>query len=171
MGGWEKKSEMCAFDAIVPGSFDPVTLGHVDIIERAAHLFPRVHVAVADNSAKTATFTREERVAMLREACAHLPNVTVGWFSGLLVDYAAKAGAVAIVRGLRAVSDFEYELQMAHTNRCLAGNMETVFIPTKTDYSFLSSSIVKEIARLGGSVEGLVPEGVRRRLRERFGPH
>lgn len=105
---------------------------------------------------------------MLKDACSHLPNVTVGWFSGLLVEYASKAGAVAIVRGLRAVSDFEYELQMAHTNRCLSSGIETVFIPTKTEYSFLSSSVVKEIARLGGSVEGLVPEGVRQLLRARY---
>lgn len=160
---------MCAFDAIVPGSFDPVTLGHVDIIERASRLFPRVHVAVASNSAKSPTFTCEERIQMLRESCAHIPNVSVGSFNGLLVDYAQRAGAVAIVRGLRAVSDFEYELQMAHTNRCLSSGIETVFIPTKTEYSFLSSSVVKEIARLGGSVEGLVPESVRQRLRERFG--
>lgn len=160
---------MCAFDAIVPGSFDPVTNGHVDIIERAARLFARVHVAVAENRAKSPTFSCEERLIMLREACAHLPNVTVGSFEGLLVEYAKKAGAVAIVRGLRAVSDFEYELQMAHTNRCLGREVETVFIPTTTEYSFLSSSIVKEIARLGGSVKGLVPEGVERFLRERFG--
>jgi len=159
---------LCSFDAIVPGSFDPVTNGHLDIIERAARLFPRVHVAVAVNSSKSPLFTCEERVAMLRETCRHLPNVTVGSFEGLLVEYAEKAGAVAIVRGLRAVSDFEYELQMAHTNRCLSSRIETVFIPTRTEYSFLSSSIVREIARLGGSVEGLVPEGVRQLLRAKF---
>jgi pantetheine-phosphate adenylyltransferase len=104
---------------------------------------------------------------MLRSACGHLSNVSVGSFDGLLVEYAAQTGAKAIVRGLRAVSDFEYELQMAHTNRCLTG-IETVFIPTKTEYSFLSSSIVKEIARLGGSVEGLVPADVQQRLGARF---
>lgn len=154
--------------AVVPGSFDPVTNGHVDIIERASKLFGRVHVAVAANSAKAPTFTRDERVEMLSEACAHLSNVSVGWFDGLLVEYAATIQAAAIVRGLRVVSDFEYELQMAHTNRCLAPEVETVFVPTKTEYSFLSSSIVKEIARLGGSVEGLVPDGVRRRLTEKL---
>lgn len=159
---------MCAFDAIVPGTFDPVTNGHLDIIERAARLFPRVHVAVAADSSKQPLFTCEERVAMLRETCKHLKNVSVGMFKGLLVEYAEKAGAVVIVRGLRVVTDFEYELQMAHTNRCLSGRIETVFIPTKTEYSFLSSSIVKEIARLGGSVEGLVPEGVRQLLRAKF---
>jgi pantetheine-phosphate adenylyltransferase len=157
--------------AIVPGSFDPVTNGHVDIIERASKLFRDVHIAVAANSAKTPTFSREERIAMLSEACGHLPNVTIGSFDGLLAEYAQRVGARTIVRGLRAVSDFEYELQMAHTNRCLAPEVETVFVPTRTDYSFLSSSIVKEIARLGGSVEGLVPDGVRQRLREKFEQH
>jgi pantetheine-phosphate adenylyltransferase len=156
------------YDAIVPGSFDPPTCGHIDIIERAARLFRRVNVAVAANGAKAPLFSEAERVEMLREACAHLPHVAVGPFDGLLVAYAHANGALAIVRGLRAVSDFEYELQMAHTNRCLSGSIETVFVPTKTEYSFLSSSIVKEIARLGGSVEGLVPDGVRRRLNERF---
>ena len=159
---------MFAFIAIVPGSFDPVTNGHVDIIERASRLFRTVHVAVADNSAKRATFTRSERVAMITQACGHLTNVTVGWFDGLLVEYARAIGARAIVRGLRAVSDFEYELQMAHTNTCLAPEVETVFMPTRADYSFLSSSIVKEIARLGGSVEGLVPDGVRQQLRDKL---
>jgi pantetheine-phosphate adenylyltransferase len=154
--------------AVVPGSFDPVTNGHIDIIECSSRLFAHVQVAVAANSAKRPTFTREERVAMLTEACAHLPNVTVGWFDGLLVEYAGAIEAGTIVRGLRAVSDFEYELQMAHTNRCLAPEVETVFVPTRTDFSFLSSSIVKEIARLGGSVEGLVPDGVRQRLREKL---
>lgn len=154
--------------AVVPGSFDPVTNGHVDIIERACKLFRVVHVAVAVNAAKEPTFTRDERVEMLRLACAHLPEVTIGTFDGLLADYAVAIRAGTIIRGLRAVSDFEYELQMAHTNRCLAPDIETVFVPTRTDYSFLSSSIVKEIARLGGSVEGLVPDGVRQRLREKF---
>ncbi len=159
---------MFACVAIVPGSFDPVTNGHIDVIERASRLFRTVRVAVADNSAKRPTFSRDERVGMLTEACGHLSNVTIGWFDGLLVEYARAISAHAIVRGLRAVSDFEYELQMAHTNRCLAPEVETVFMPTRTDYSFLSSSIVKEIARLGGSVEGLVPDGVRQRLREKF---
>ncbi len=159
---------MFACVAIVPGSFDPVTNGHVDVIERASRLFRAVHVAVADNSAKRPTFTRDERVAMLSEACSHLPNVTIGWFEGLLAEYARAISARAIVRGLRAVSDFEYELQMAHTNRCLAPEVETVFMPTRADYSFLSSSIVKEIARLGGSVEGLVPDGVRQQLRQKL---
>jgi pantetheine-phosphate adenylyltransferase len=154
-------------DAIVPGSFDPVTNGHLDIIERASHLFANVGVAVAKNSAKTSLFSVEERIEMLQEVCAHLPNVSIGSFDGLLVEYAAQRGAGAIVRGLRAVSDFEYELQMALMNRRLYPGVETVFMMTGAEYSYLSSSIVKEIARLGGSVEGLVPDSVRQRLRDK----
>lgn len=153
--------------AVVPGSFDPVTCGHLDIIERASRLFDQVTVAVAVNRRKSPLFTGEERVQMLTEACAHLSNVTVTRFSGLLATYARSVGATAVVRGLRAVSDFEYELQMAHTNRRLCPDVETVFVMTTTEYSFLSSSIVKEIARLGGSVEGLVPDSVRQRLRDK----
>ncbi|MCC6730113.1 MAG: pantetheine-phosphate adenylyltransferase [Chthonomonadales bacterium] len=157
------------YDAIVPGTFDPVTNGHLDIIERAAQLFPTVHVAVAASSNKSALFTPEERVAMLHEVCAQMGTVSVGSFAGLLVDYAGECGAHVIVRGLRAVSDFEYELQMAHTNRRLRPDLETVFVMTTTEYSFLSSSIVKQIARLGGPVEGLVPDSVRQRLRDKVG--
>ena len=155
--------------AIVPGSFDPVTNGHLDIIHRAARLFERVVVAVAINSAKTPLFSVEERVEMLRECCAEWPNVTVGSFEGLLVEYARQCGATVIVRGLRAVMDFEYELQMAHMNRHLCPEVETAFLMTGAEYSYLNSSIVKEIARLGGSVEGLVPQSVRQRLREKAG--
>src|SRR5579872_5156764 len=155
--------------AIVPGSFDPVTNGHLDIIERAAHLFVHVTVAVAINSAKAPLFALEERVQMLEEVCSHLANVSVGTFTGLLAEYAQQCGARAIVRGLRAVSDFEYELQMALMNRRLCPGVETVFMMTGAEYSYLSSSIVKEIARLGGSVEGLVPDSVRQRLRQKVG--
>jgi pantetheine-phosphate adenylyltransferase len=155
--------------AIVPGSFDPVTNGHLDIIERASHLFDTVTVAVAINSAKAPLFTLDERVEMIREATADLPNVSIDSFQGLLVEYAANRGACAIVRGLRAVSDFEYELQMALMNRRLCPGVETVFMMTGADYSYLSSSIVKEIARLGGSVEGLVTDRVRQRLQEKYG--
>lgn len=151
--------------AIAPGSFDPVTNGHLDIIERASLLFEHVIVAVAVNRAKTPLFTAEERVEMLRESCAYLPNVSVDMFSGLLVDYAARVGARAIVRGLRAVSDFEYELQMALMNRRLGPTVETVFMMPGAEYSYLSSSIVRELAQLGASVEGLVPDSVRERLR------
>ena len=155
------------YDAIVPGTFDPVTNGHIEIIERAARMFGSVFVAVADNLEKTPWFSTGERLEMLRQACGELPNVAVGAFNGLLVNYAAGLGVRAIVRGLRAVSDFEYELQMAHANRRLCPTVETVFVMTTTEYSFLSSSIVKQISRLGGSVEGLVPDIVREKLLEK----
>ena len=156
-------------NAIVPGSFDPVTNGHLDIIERASALFQRVTVAIAVNSAKEPLFTMEERMEMIREVTSHLPNVEVDSFTGLLVEHAASRGASVIVKGLRAVSDFEYELQMALMNRRQRPEVETVFMMTGTEYSYLSSSIVKEIARLGGSVEGLVPENVGSRLRGKVG--
>lgn len=154
-------------NAIVPGSFDPVTNGHLDIIERASRTFGNVIVAVVINRAKTPMFTVQERVEMLREVCAHLPNISVDSFDGLLVDYARTHGAGIIVRGLRAVSDFEYELQMALTNRRLLPDVETVFMMTGAEYSYLSSNIVREIALLGGSVEGLVPDSVKQRLRKK----
>src|SRR5262249_7707943 len=153
--------------ALVPGSFDPVTYGHLDIIERAAGMFDAVLVAVARNAAKTSLFTTAERLEMLREVCAPWPNVTVDAFEGLLVNYALGRDAHVSVKGLRAVSDFEYELQMALMNRRLNSAIETVFLMTGTEYSYLSSSIVKEIARLGGSVEGLVPKSVEQRLRQK----
>ncbi len=153
--------------AIVPGSFDPVTFGHLDIIQRASTIFDRVTVAVVANRAKAPLFSIEERTEMLREVCSDLGNVAIGSFEGLLVEYARECGATVIVRGLRAVSDFEYELQMAHMNRHLSPDVETVFMMTGTEHSYLSSSIVKEIARLGGSVEGLVPKSVRERLRQK----
>jgi pantetheine-phosphate adenylyltransferase len=156
-------------NAIVPGSFDPVTNGHLDIIERACLLFDQVTVAVVVNSAKEPLFTLEERVEMLKEVCADMSNVSIGSFEGLLVEYAVQRGASVIVKGLRAVSDFEYELQMALMNRHQCPAVETVFMMTGADYSYLSSSVVKEIARLGGSVEGLVPESVRQRLRDKVG--
>ncbi len=156
-------------NAIVPGSFDPITNGHLDIIGRAAHLFDHVTVAVAINSTKAPMFTLDERVEMVRQVCADISNVTVGTFDGLLVEYAVQRGAAAIVKGLRAVSDFEYELQMALMNRRLYPGVETIFMMTGAEYSYLSSSIVKEISRLGGSVEGLVPDYVRRRLRPKAG--
>ena len=153
--------------AIVPGSFDPVTNGHLDIIERSAALFERVTVAIAINSAKTPLFTVEERIEMIREETRSFPNVEVDSFTGLLVDYAVSRQASVIVKGLRAVMDFEYELQMALMNRRQRPEVETVFMMTGTEYSYLSSSIVKEIARLGGSIEGLVPENVGQRLRRK----
>src|SRR5579884_1251411 len=155
--------------ALVPGSFDPVTNGHLDIIERAAAMFEGVIVAVARNPAKTPLFSVEERLEMLREVCAPLPNVRVDAFEGLLIQYALEQDATVIVKGLRAVSDFEYELQMALMNQRLSSAVETVFMMTGAEYSYLSSSIVKEIARLGGSVKGLVPDSVGQRLRQRLG--
>jgi len=156
--------------AVYPGSFDPPTNGHVDIIVRAARLFPRLIVAVGENPQKRALFSAEERVEMLKEICQELglSNVEVESFDGLLVDFAERAGASVIIKGLRALSDFEYEFQQALMNRNLRG-IETLFMPTSTEWSFLSSSIVKEVASLGGEVEGLVPRAVARRLREKFG--
>ena len=154
--------------ALVPGSFDPVTNGHLDIIERAANMFDAVIVAVARNNTKSPLFTTDERVAMLIESCAVWHNVTVETLDGLLVHYAIEHEVAVIVKGLRAVSDFEYELQMAHMNRRLSRAVETVFMMTGSEYSYLSSSIVKEIARLGGSVEGLVPAHVGTRLQQKY---
>lgn len=155
--------------ALVPGSFDPVTNGHLDIIARAAKMFDTVLVATATNSTKTPLFTLPERLELLKEACAPWPNVSVDVLQGLLVEYAVDHGASVIVKGLRAVSDFEYELQMAMMNRRLNSAVETVFLMTEAEHSYLSSSIVKEIARLGGSVEGLVPSHVEARLRQKVG--
>jgi pantetheine-phosphate adenylyltransferase len=155
--------------ALCPGTFDPVTNGHLDIIERASRRFDRVLVAVLRNPAKDPLFPVEERVAMLKEVCADLANVEVDAFSGLLVDYARQRGAGIIVKGLRAVSDYEYEIQMAQMNhRISGGEVETVFMTTNPQWSFISSSLVKEVARFGGSVEGLVPPVVAERLAERL---
>jgi pantetheine-phosphate adenylyltransferase len=156
--------------AIYPGSFDPATAGHLDIIARGAALFDRLIVAVASVSTaeKKALFTLEERLRLLREACAALPNVEIDTFSGLLVEYAAQRGARVVVKGLRAVSDFEYEFAMALMNRRLAPHVDTLYLMTSAEYSFLSSSLVKEVARLGGALNGLVPEPVREALEQRF---
>jgi pantetheine-phosphate adenylyltransferase len=153
--------------ALCPGTFDPVTNGHVDIVQRAAALFDRVVVAVVENPAKEPLFSLAERVEMLREALPGLGNVEVESFSGLLVDHARSRGVGVIVKGLRAVSDFDYELQMAQMNRHL-GEVETCFVPTSPRWSYLSSSLVKEVAGYGGDVSGLVPEQVLRRLKERL---
>lgn len=150
--------------AVYPGSFDPPTLGHVDILRRAAGLFDEVIVAVGANTAKKPMFSLEERVAMLKEIVAELPNVQVLPFDGLLVNFATQHDASAVIRGLRAVSDFENEFQMALANRTLAPNLETVFLMTSAEVMFVSSSIVKEIASLGGDVSGLVPKNVAARL-------
>jgi len=143
---------------VYPGSFDPCTNGHLDIIARAAKLADKVIVAVLVNSSKTPLFTAEERVALLQTAVSAYDNVEVRFFSGLLVDFMREVGATVIVKGIRAVSDFEYEFQMALTNHTLYPEIETLFIPSGKDYMFLSSSIVKEIAKYGGFLSGLVPE-------------
>lgn len=153
--------------ALCPGTFDPVTNGHLDIIGRASQTFEAVAVGVLENPSKQPMFTLEERVAMLKEACSGMPNVTVVSFRGLLVDFARSQGDAAIVKGLRAVSDYEYEIQMAQMNHRLAG-VETLFMPTSPNWSFLSSSLVKEVAQLGGNVSGLVPDHVRTALDDRL---
>jgi len=150
--------------AIYPGSFDPVTNGHLDIVQRAASVFDEVIVAVALNIGKDPMFTIEERMEMLRDACAHIPKVRIEAFTGLLVRYAEEHKANVIVKGLRALSDFEFEFEMALMNRRLDEGIETVFMMTNAEYSYLSSSIVKEVALLGGSVEGLVPKIVEKYL-------
>lgn len=153
--------------AIFPGSFDPITNGHLDIISRAARLFDRLVVAILVNPEKAPLFSVPERVALLREVLAEWPTVEVDTFGGLLVDYAQRRGAAAVVRGLRAISDFEYEMQMALMNRRLSPRLETVFMMPAETYSYVSSRLVKEVFALGGSITGLVPEVVEARLRER----
>ena len=146
--------------AIYPGSFDPITLGHLDVITRGSRLFERVIVAVLRNPAKKPLFTVQQRVQQIRISTQHLPNVEADGFDGLTVNYAQMQQAQVLLRGLRAVSDFEAELQMAHINKTLSTQIETVFLATSTEYSFLSSSVVKEIAKFGGSIDHLVPPHV-----------
>jgi pantetheine-phosphate adenylyltransferase len=152
---------------VCPGSFDPVTNGHIDIISRASVLFDEVVVAVGVNASKKRLFTPEERIEMLAETCSGFGNVTIDGFDGLLTDFCKERDVQAIVKGLRAVSDFDYELQMAQMNSNLAG-IETVFVPTSPEYSFLASSLVKEVAAFGGDVSSLVPAGVLERLTARL---
>ncbi|MCM3637977.1 pantetheine-phosphate adenylyltransferase [Sporosarcina luteola] len=154
--------------AVVPGSFDPITNGHLDIIERAAKVFPEVRVAVMNNSSKNPLFTVEERMELISVVTSKFPNVIIESSSGLLIDYAREAGASVIVRGLRAISDFEYEMQITSMNRMLDESIETFFVMTKNQYSFLSSSIVKEVARYGGDISALVPSVVEKALREKY---
>ena len=154
--------------AIYPGSFDPLTNGHLDVVQRAAKLFDRVIVAVAKNEGKHPLFTLSERVALVKKSIAHLPNVEAGSFDSLLVEYVVSRKAQAIVRGLRAVSDFEFEFQLALMNRKLNERIETIFMMPKDTYTFLSSRIVKEIARLGGDVSSFVPAHVEVALKKKL---
>ncbi|HZG71596.1 MAG TPA: pantetheine-phosphate adenylyltransferase [Chondromyces sp.] len=153
--------------AVCPGSFDPITNGHLDIIQRGAKVFDKVYVSVLYNSSKQALFTVEERKELIREVTSHIPNVVIDSFNGLLIEYAHSVGANAILRGLRAVSDFEYEMQITSMNRVLDERIETFFMMTNSQYSFLSSSIVKEVARYSGDISGLVPPAVEKALKRK----
>jgi pantetheine-phosphate adenylyltransferase len=153
---------------IYPGTFDPITNGHLDLVERGLRIFDEIIIAVAPSPKKQPLFTPDERLRLIRESVKDCKNVRIETFNGLLVDYVRDSGGVAIIRGLRAVSDFEYELQMALMNRRLDMNIETVFMMPSEEYSFLTSTIVKEVASFGGSVKGLVPEVVEKALKEKF---
>lgn len=154
--------------AIYPGSFDPVTFGHLDVIERSSKITDELIIGVLNNSAKSPLFSVEERVNMIKEATNHIPHVRVEAFDGLLVDFAIQSGANTIVRGLRAVTDFEYELQMSQINTALNSEIDTVFLTTRLQYAYLSSSIVKEVALMGGDISKFVPETVMNRVYEKF---
>lgn len=154
--------------AICPGSFDPITNGHLDIIRRGSRIFDEVVVVIFVNSSKNPLFTAEERAELIRESIKDMPNVRVDFSTGLLVEYAKKIKADAILRGLRAVSDFEYEMQITSMNKRLEPNIETFFMMTNTQYSYLSSSIVKEVARYNGNIDDLVPEVVAKALKVKF---
>lgn len=154
--------------AIYPGSFDPVTFGHIDIIKRSAAIYDELIVAILNNSAKSPLFSVQERVNMLDEVTKDLRNVKIISFSGLLTDFVKKADADVIVRGLRAVTDFEYELQMAQTNRVLCPSVDTVFLTTQLEYAYLSSTIVKEVASFKGDISQFVPDSVAQRVYEKY---
>ncbi len=154
--------------AVCPGTFDPITNGHLDVIRRASRFFERFIVAVAANPAKRPLFSLEERVYLLKKATEGLENVEVAWFDNLLVDFARKVGATAIVKGLRALSDFEYEFQMAQINQALSESIETFFVMANPQYTFISSSAVREVASYGGCVKGLVPENIEDELIKMF---
>ncbi|MFC1517658.1 pantetheine-phosphate adenylyltransferase [Candidatus Margulisiibacteriota bacterium] len=153
--------------AIYPGSFDPITSGHLDILERADKLFDEVTIAVIENPDKGTLFSVQERVDLIKKSTQHLKHIKIGSFSGLSVDYAAEKKATVLIRGLRAVSDFDYEFQMALTNRKMAPGLETVFLMTDHRHSYLSSSLVRQIARLGGKIKDLVPEVVEKALAQK----
>lgn len=154
--------------AIYPGSFDPVTLGHLDIIERTAHIMDHVIVGVLKNNSKSPLFSVEERVKMLEEVTSHMPNVQILSFEGLLIDFVRQNNANVIIRGLRAITDFEYELQMAQTNRVMAPEIDTMFLTTNLKYSYLSSSTVKEIALYDGDIDGFLHPLIAKKVREKI---
>lgn len=154
--------------AIYPGTFDPVTNGHIDIAERACKLFDEVIIAIAGVSYKDTVFSVDERIEMMKESVKHLKNARVDSFSILSVEYAVEMKAVALIRGLRAITDFEYEMQLASMNKRLNNNLETIFLMTSGEYSFLSSSVIKQVAMLGGSVKGLVPDIVNEKLKGKY---
>ncbi|MCD2491112.1 pantetheine-phosphate adenylyltransferase [Lacrimispora sp. NSJ-141] len=154
--------------AVYPGSFDPVTLGHLDIIERSSKMVDELVVGVLNNSSKNPLFSVEERVTMLKEVTVHLQNVKVEAFDGLLVDFARQCGSKMVVRGLRAITDFEYELQMSQTNRIICPEMDTIFLTTDLKYAYLSSSIVREMARYGGNISAFVPASIVERVLKKF---
>ena len=154
--------------AVYPGTFDPVTLGHLDIIERASKIVDELIVGVLKNNSKTPLFTPEERVEMLKESVAHLPNVKVVFFDGLLVDFAKQYKALFVIRGLRAVTDFEYEFQMAQANRIIDRNVDTVFLTTSNAYSYISSSTVRELASFGGDISKFVTKAVEKKVKEKI---
>ena len=155
--------------AVYPGTFDPVTNGHIDLVERSLRIFDTVIIAVAANPKKAPLFSLEERISLFKRAMGRHKNIVIEGFDGLLVDYVEKKGAVGIIRGLRAVSDFEYEMQMALMNRRLDNTIETVYLMPSEEYSFITSTIVKEAASYGGDVSSLVPKVVVKKLKERFG--
>ena len=154
--------------AVFPGSFDPITNGHIDIIERCNHLFDKIIIAIAFNPEKRGLFTLNERLEMIRTIYGEHKNIIIDSFEGLLMDYAKKVGANIIIRGLRAISDFEYEFQMALMNRRLDDKIETIFMMPHETYSYVSSRLIKEVFQLGGSIQGLVPPIVEKKLREKF---
>ncbi len=154
--------------AIYPGSFDPLTYGHLDIIERSAQMADKLIVAVLCNSAKNPLFSTDERVSMIKDLTAHIPNVSVDTFDGLTAEYADRVGSTIVVRGLRAVTDFEYELQIAQTNRIVNPKLDTIFLTTNLKYSYLSSTIVKEVAQYNGDISHFVPPSIADRVRSKF---
>ena len=154
--------------AIYPGSFDPITYGHLDVIERAAKVFDQLIIGVLNNYSKKSLFSVEERLEMIREVTFQYPNVEIRAFGGLLIDFTEKVNAQVIVRGIRAVSDFEYELMMAQTNKRLRDNVETVFFATSAEYSYVSSSTVRELAYFGGEIDQFVPPSVRQRIVDKY---